>query len=120
MHEVRLRVSTTDAFFSELKQIAVRIDAGDRTPTPAVIAFEKPEYLFRTLTANRWALLSALRASGPSSIRALAGRLGRDYRGVHADVCALLAVGLIEKNEAGRILVPYARIVTELSFEDAA
>jgi predicted transcriptional regulator len=78
------------------------------------------ETLLKALTPNRWALLRRLRSTGPSSVRALAGSLGRDYRGVHADIAALLAVGLVERGEDGKVLVPWSRITAEMSIEIAA
>ena len=59
-------------------------------------------------------LLRQLHQMEPSSIRALAKALGRDYKNVHRDVTELLRLGLIEKNEAGRILVPWDEIDARL------
>ena len=53
-------------------------------------------------------------------VSVLAARLGRDYRGVHADVTALLELGLIVRDDAGKISVPWSRITAELRLEDAA
>jgi predicted transcriptional regulator len=39
--------------------------------------------------------------AGPLALREIARRVGRDVRGVHTDVHKLLAVGLIERGEAG-------------------
>jgi predicted transcriptional regulator len=78
------------------------------------------ELLLKVLTPNRWALLRRLRALGPSSIRALAHSLGRDYRGVHSDVAALREAGLIERRGDGKILVPWSRIIAEMSVDIAA
>jgi predicted transcriptional regulator len=78
------------------------------------------EGFLRVLTPNRWALLRALRASGASSIRALSKALDRDYRGVHADVMALIDAGLIERNDSGEISVPWSRVTAEMAVEVAA
>lgn len=120
MDEIRLYVTTLDRFIEESKEMARRLDAGDRTPMPAMHGFVSADMLWALLTPNRWRLLRSLRKAGPSSIRALSKALGRDYRGVHADVMALLDAGLIEKNEAGKVLVPWAKIVAEMDFEAAA
>jgi predicted transcriptional regulator len=72
------------------------------------------------ITPNRWTLLRHLRSMGASSVRALARSLGRDYRGVHADVAALREVGLIERQEDGKVLVPWSRITAEMSVDIAA
>lgn len=120
MDEVHLHVTDMDGFFRDAMAMAERLDRGERTASPARIGFESMETFLKAITPNRWVLLSRLKEAGPSSIRALAARLGRDYRGVHADVTALLDLGLIARNEAGRITVPWSRITAELSFEDAA
>lgn len=85
-----------------------------------MVAFESAAMLLEVLTPGRWRLLSALRKEGHTSIRHLAKVLGRDYRGVHADVTALLNAGLIEKDEQKKIFCPYSRITAEMVFEDAA
>ena len=76
-------------------------------------SFESPAALFRVLTPTRWNLLERLQALGPSTLRGLARALERDVKAVHRDVAALLAYGLVEKDEAGRILVPFTRIHAE-------
>lgn len=120
MSEVRIRVESADEFFRNALEMARRLDRGDRSPEPELIAFESMELLLKVLTPNRWKLLRALRTSGPSSIRALAHLLKRDYRGVHADVAALLGAGLIERTEDGKLTVPWSRITAEMSVDVAA
>ncbi|WP_301102313.1 HTH domain-containing protein [Propionivibrio sp.] len=61
-------------------------------------------------TPKRWELVEALKAAGPLSIYALAKRLNRHYRNVHKDVVALLEWMVIEKDEAGKVLVPWDEI----------
>ena len=118
MSEVKLVVQDMDRFFADTRKAARRIDAGDMQARPALLAFESMESLLKVLTPNRWALLRRLRSTGPSSVRALARSLGRDYRGVHADAAALLAVGLVEKQADGRIFVPWSRIIAEMSMNE--
>jgi predicted transcriptional regulator len=120
MNEVRLEVQTPDHFFADALEMAGRLDRGNTEPAAAHLAFERMEDLLRVLTANRWRLLRRLRSDGPSSIRALAKRLERDYRGVHADVTALIDAGLIERDPDGRISVPWTRITAEMAFDIAA
>lgn len=78
-----------------------------------VRSYASPAALFRLLTPTRWTLIETLQGIGPSSLRGLARALKRDVKAVHRDVQALIAEGLIEKNEQGRILVPFARIHAE-------
>lgn len=120
MIEVKLVVEDVDRFFADARTAARRIDAGNTDPHPAVLGFETMEHLLKVLTPNRWALLRRLRAIGPSSVRALGASLNRDYRGVHADVSGLLAVGLIERREDGKVCVPWSRITAEMSIDMAA
>lgn len=120
MSEVQIRVESVDEFFNDSLEMARRLDRGDRTPEPELIAFENMELLLKVLTPNRWRLLRTLRGSGPSSIRALSQLLKRDYRGVHADVAALLGAGLVERTDDGRVTVPWSRITAEMSVDVAA
>ena len=72
--------------------------------------FESPAALFRLLTPKRWDLVERLQAEGPLGVRALGRALGRDVRRVHDDVKALLEAGLVEKDEAGKLVVPFDEI----------
>ncbi|MGN6551839.1 MAG: HVO_A0114 family putative DNA-binding protein [Pararhizobium sp.] len=118
MNEVRLEVETLDRFLSDVLEMADRLDGGDTAPAAAHLAFERMEDLLKVLTANRWRLLRRLRSKGPTSIRSLAKALERDY--LHADVVALIDAGLVERDAAGRIAVPWTRITAEMAFDIAA
>jgi predicted transcriptional regulator len=120
MTELKIHVQSVSDFFAEARKGACRLDAGDMTPQTPSISFENAEHLFAVLSGNRWALLSRLRETGPSSIRALANALSRDYRGVHSDVTKLIEVGLVEKDESGKVLVPWSKITAEVSLDAAA
>jgi predicted transcriptional regulator len=76
--------------------------------------------LLATLTSTRWALLEALKVCGPLSIYALAKSLGRNYSNVHSDARKLLALGLIEKNEEGKVFVPWDEIHADFTLKAAA
>lgn len=76
-------------------------------------SFESPEALFRTLTPARWAVIERLQKLGPSTLRGLARALERDVKALHRDVHALTAIGLVVKDEKGRVLVPFSRIRAE-------
>lgn len=120
MSEVKIHIESVDDFFGSALRMAKRLDAGNHTPEPASISFESMELLLKILTPNRWTLLRTLRTNGPCSIRALSQVLGRDYRGVHADVMALLDGGLIERSDDGKITVPWSRITAEMAVDVAA
>jgi predicted transcriptional regulator len=120
MSEVKLHVEGLDAFKERTMAMARRLDRGERKARAAHISFESMESLLRVLTSNRWTLLRTLRGLGPTSIRALARTLGRDYRGVHADVSALIDAGLIDRNNKALVFVPWSRITAEMALETAA
>jgi hypothetical protein len=50
------------------------------------------------------------KAAGPLTIYALAKHLGRHYRNVHKDVTALMEWTVIDKDEDGRVFVPWDEI----------
>lgn len=53
------------------------------------------------------------------SIREVARRVGRDFKGVHTDVSALISAGLVDQ-EDGKICFPYDRIHVEFDINAAA
>jgi len=120
VREVRLHVESLDRFIGDTMAMAERLDRGERERQAAHLAFESMETFLKVLTPNRWVLLRALRGRGPSSIRALAQTLGRDYRGVHADVTALVDTGLIDRDDSGAISVPWSRVTAEMALDVAA
>ena len=89
--------------------------ARGEAPEPPVehLYFPDLEGLLRALTPQRLALLQTLHAIGPVSVRALSKALERDYKNVHTDVQGLERLGLVARNKAGRLLVPWKRLVAE-------
>jgi predicted transcriptional regulator len=61
--------------------------------------------LRRVLTPRRWELLRAMAGQGPLAMRKVARRVGRDVKGVHGGLhalLALLAAGLLDRKADGR------------------
>jgi predicted transcriptional regulator len=85
----------------------------------ARIAFATPEILWKVLTAKRWELLKTLCGAGPVSVREVARRVGRDVKGVHSDVTALLAAGVLDRSETGQIEFPFDAIKVEFLLQAA-
>jgi predicted transcriptional regulator len=85
----------------------------------AFISFESPELLFQTMTQLRWNIIKAITGAGPLAIREIARRVGRDVKAVHRDVHALLAAGVVERNEDGMIEFPYSAIHVDFMLEAA-
>jgi predicted transcriptional regulator len=76
-----------------------RSEAGEDLAPDRVIAFESWEGLTRVLTGQRYRLLRWLKANPEPSVSSLARSLHRQFRRVHADVCALEEAGLIERTK---------------------
>jgi predicted transcriptional regulator len=65
------------------------------------ITFENWQTFARVMTANRLELLHHVHRDPPRSILALARALDRDYKRVHEDVEALVAAGLLDRDDEG-------------------
>jgi predicted transcriptional regulator len=85
----------------------------------ARISFATPELLWRVLTPKRWALLKVLCGAGPVSIREAARRVGRDVKAVHGDVTALINVGILDRQDDGRIVFPFEAVKVEFLLQAA-
>jgi predicted transcriptional regulator len=73
----------------------------------ARISFATPQLMFRIMSANRWDIICVMAGAGPMALPELARRLDRDVKSVHGDAQALLNAGVLQKNEAGKLVFPY-------------
>ena len=71
------------------------------------LTFHDAATMFNTLSEKRLELLTFLRKQGPVSIKELSRQLGRNYSNIHGDVQLLLRLGLLEKDEADQVHVPW-------------
>lgn len=71
---------------------------------------ESPGAFFGRLTERRWSLVTALLGQGAMAVRELARQVGRDVKRVHEDVQVLAELGLVERNDAGGVLCPFADV----------
>ena len=98
-----------------LRKLAKKIDAGKRLPEADYqLDFPSPVELLAELPPKRLQILRELKSAGPLSVYALAKQLGRNYSNVHGDIQRLLALGRVEKNTAGQVLVPFDDIVVQV------
>jgi predicted transcriptional regulator len=87
----------------------------------AHIVFDSADLIWKVLTARRWEILRTMTGAGPFGLREVARRVGRDVKGVHGDVHALLDAGVIDRQENGGFVFPYDRVRVEFTFDrDAA
>lgn len=85
-----------------------------------VFSFSSAGQLFSVLTPKRWRLIETLQSIGPSSLRGLARTLGRDVKRVHGDVDVLLEWGFVERDEAGKLVVPFDVIRADFELRPSA
>ena len=113
MRTVTLVVSSRE----ETKERLIKAFKGETQGT--FISFESAALLFKILTSKRWELLKILTGAGAISIREAARRLGRDVKAVHGDVHALLAAGILQKTDNGRIEFPFEAVHVNFMLEAA-
>ena len=101
-------------------QAAAETAKSGKADKSARISFASPELLWKVLTAKRWEILKALTGAGPLSIREIARRVERDVKAVHADVHALLAAGILDHTEEGKIVFPYEAVHVDFTLHAAA
>lgn len=106
-------VQTAAAAFASARKRLAR-SAGQRADADFHLSYESARSLFGELTPARMDLLRMLRDTGASSVRALAAALERNYANVHTDVARLLELGLVERDEAGMVFVPFDEIEIRL------
>ena len=99
---------------AEFLRTAKALEKGTRVSVRERLHFADMTTLLRNLTGERWRIVEFVRANGPLSTYAVARRLARNYKNVHADVNRLIELGLLEKQDDGRLFVPYRSIVAEI------
>jgi len=77
-------------------------------------------HMLNVFTPRRWELLAYLREHGPMRIADLARRLQRNYKNVHDDISALLEWNAVQRDDNGRIDVPWDAIDLHLPLQRKA
>jgi predicted transcriptional regulator len=86
----------------------------------AHIGFENWELMHKVLSPKRLEIVRTMAGAGPLSIREIARRVGRDFKGVHSDVRMLADSGVIDRDERGKLIFPYDRIHVDFEIPAAA
>lgn len=92
--EYTVTTGTTEDFFRQGRDIARKLDRGERVEPMRLITFEDPEDLLELLSSGRVELFRAVK-NEPGSIADLARRLHRDRSAVKRDVDILTAAGIV-------------------------
>lgn len=119
--KITISLGKAEISLAKFKSLWKKIEEGSIPNEPInTIHFSSPELLFNTMTPKRFELLRYIRQANKISIRALANGVKRDYKNVHQDIKTLLHIGLVSKDTAGFLHVPYETITTEVSLDLAA
>lgn len=115
MRDLKIGIKTTKEVDMETAELFQNLDKGIFPQKPVErVYFEDFKTLLRYITPKRLVLLEELHKAGPLSVNALAKLLKRSYKNVHDDVAILERVGLIERDELKRAVVPWTEIETTL------
>ena len=95
MMKLTLTTGTENEFFKRGRDLARKLDRGEKVAAETVITFEDAEELLEVITKARIDLLRAVNEE-PGSITDIARRLHRDRSAVKRDVDILAAAGLVQ------------------------
>lgn len=111
--KLSIGIGTAKQALDRFEAVWKRAERGSRVAPEHRLNFASLPQLLRELSPSRWTLLEALRVEGKMTVYALAKHLGRHYKNVHTDVARLTELGLIQKDEAGKVSVPWDVIAAE-------
>ena len=93
--KLTLTTGTDKDFFKRGRDLARKLDSGDKVPAETIITYEDPEELLELITRARINLLRAVNEE-PGSITDIAHRLHRDRSAVKRDIDILAVAGLVQ------------------------
>lgn len=114
--DIRVDANALDQAAADVAAVWKAAEAGQPIIPTDRLYVANWEALCAVLTPKRFALLRHLHRVPAPGIRALARDLGRDVKRVHADVTALIELGLIERDAEGRLTVPMDEIASSIRF----
>ena len=112
MTALKINVASNEAVISDILN---GVDAGT-----SVYSFSTYEDLHRTLTPKRIAIIDAMAGKGVVPMREVARLVGRDFKGVHTDLSALLNIGLIDRDPSGGVILPFDELHIDISLHARA
>ena len=116
MKTVVFNIQTLEAALSDVAT-SWKTGKGDATTQ---IGFATWELMHKVLSPKRLGIIRVMAGAGPLSIREIARRVGRDFKGVHSDATLLLKAGVVDRAESGRLVFPYDRIHVDFEISAAA
>lgn len=107
---LHVEVSSLEESLRQFGEALEKTMAGAKLEPFEGIWFESMVELTGHVHIRCWELIQRLRQESPMILYALAKVLGRDYKNVRLDVKTLEGWGIIERDEARRILIPWDEI----------
>lgn len=118
MSRIEIEILKPQAALDVFTETWHRVEAGESV-TPR-LAFGSLRDLFSAITEKRLELIRFVAEREGMNTRQVAQQLGRDYKNVYGDVKDLVELGLLSKDEAGRLTAPFDEIVIHATVRDAA
>lgn len=109
---IKVNVGTLDDMGRRFIDVPHRIELGEKVQERH-LTFPDLRSMLNALSPKRLELLRDVHRHPVRSVKALADRLGRDYKRVHEDVKTLSASGLLQRDESG-LSAPYDAITAEM------
>ena len=109
---IKVTVGTLDDMGHRFVSAWHRLERGEKV-RERHLTFPDLAAMLNALSPKRLELLRAVHEQTARSVKALAERLGRDYKRVHQDVETLTAAGLLQR-ENGSVSAPYDAIAAEM------
>jgi predicted transcriptional regulator len=103
-----LEITIGEDPIARARAFAKNVEKGDSNESADFVSLEVFNKYF---SANRIALVKALRHQGYLGLRELARRVGRDVKGVHSDIVTLADTGIVERDSRGKVSCPFDKIV---------
>lgn len=119
MKTITIKIETMKDFTTDVMSAMSAAATGEHGSGDGVLSFPSWAVMHKVLAPNRMAILQAMTGRGELTIREIAALVGRDVKGVHTDVTALLNSGLLERGENGTQF-PYNAIHFDFTISTAA
>ncbi|MBB1202654.1 glycosyl transferase family 1 [Enterobacteriaceae bacterium 89] len=119
MKTVTIKIETMKDFADNVMSSMNAAATGERGAGDGVISFPSWAVMHKVMAPNRMAVIQAMAGRGELTIREIAALVGRDVKGVHTDVTALINAGLLERGESGTQF-PYDAIHFDFTISAAA
>jgi len=118
MNRIEIAVMKPQAALNTFVDTWRRVEGGDQV-TPRLV-FGNLRELFSAITEKRLELLRYVAAQEALNIHQLSQGLSRHYKNVHTDVKELVELGLLKRNDQGKLAAPFDEIVIYAGIRDAA